>query len=171
MGHHDVVHGVPGARLQVEARLCLGRSTDITNIGITHLSLETSMDGITFQSLYAMTAASPSACLSPWEYDSTANACVAPDTDGADCHTLVFHPQAPYRFIRGTANAVQFGDACAFGPTGRTRRLEGTSHRCLAFIRHAIEMSLQSYSVASSPWLTCLNVVSSHEMSPWREES
>jgi hypothetical protein len=85
--------------------------------------IETSMDGVTFTTVYSMTTPSDTTCMSPWVYSADANACVAPS--GPGCHVLSFKPTVNYRYIRGTVSGVQYGETCAFGPAGRTTRLEG----------------------------------------------
>jgi hypothetical protein len=53
-------------------------------------------------------------------FDVALNACVAPDSTTGECYSVLSAPpSAPYKFVRGEVAAVQRGELCAFGPTGR----------------------------------------------------
>jgi hypothetical protein len=112
-----------GNRDVVEARLCVGADTTSANVGLSALVVETSLDGVTFHTLYSLTEPSAATCPAPWVFDVDAGACVAPS--GPGCHPVSWKPLRPYRYVRGTAVGVQFGEVCAFGPPGRPTSIEG----------------------------------------------
>jgi hypothetical protein len=64
-------------------------------------------------------------CPAPWLFDADAEACVAPASSSAECHSFIVPPTDPYRFVRGSAVGVQLGELCAFGPEGRTTDVNG----------------------------------------------
>ncbi len=107
----------------VQARLCIGSRTTDANVGVSTLIVETSLDGITYNTPLSMTVPSADTCPEPWVYNASADACVAPR--GPGCHSVFVTPGAPYRFIRGTVVGAQFGEVCAFGPAGRATGLAG----------------------------------------------
>ena len=113
-------------RDEIEARLCIGSRTTEANVGVSSFSVEVSLDGVTYNTLFSMPAASAATCPAPWVFNAVAGACVAPS--GPGCHAVSFQPVAPYRYIRATVVGAQFGEVCAFGPAGRTTGLNG---RCL----------------------------------------
>jgi hypothetical protein len=67
-------------------------------------------------------------CPAPWRQVNANGTpvCVAPS--GPGCFTIKYKPTRYYRFVRGTVAGIQFGQTCAFGPTGRTQLLSG--ERC-----------------------------------------
>lgn len=135
----------------IELRLCIGNSISVANVGLTALTIDISSDGgrqrtvmiavffaltrvppanplagSTFTNAYTLSVSS-SGCPSPWVYSASGLACVAPY--GPACHSVFVPASFPYSTVRGSASGVQFGDTCAFGPSGRPTSIEGTPSR------------------------------------------
>ena len=111
-----------GVQHQLEARLCVGSHTSVANVGVTSMVVETSMDGVSFDLVYALTSPSAATCPPPWVFDGDAGACVAPS--GPGCHSISTTPANPYVFVRAAVEGVQFGQVCAFGPAGRPTSID-----------------------------------------------
>ena len=94
---------------------------------------------MTYQPLYNIADGSGGLnCPAPWVYSAAADvsgvvssngntgACVIPAGNGG-CYSVTVDPTVRYRFLRGTVLGVQYGRVCAFGPTTRSKNLNGMS--------------------------------------------